>query len=190
MATAILGGILIGGSSSRMGQPKHLCQIDGRTFFERVVAALQPHVDQVVAIGAGELPAAPAGSTRLDDVAGVRGPLAGILAALRWRSDATWLVAACDLPFVTPAAIAWLLAQAAPDRAAVIPRIDDRGVEPLLALYTPRIGSAVEQLVAASVRGPCKLVELPDVHCPQVPPELVDCWRNVNEPDDLDWRGR
>mgnify|MGYP001581247924 CR=1 FL=1 len=35
---------------------------------------------------------------RIDDVTGVGGPLAGILAALRWRPDANWIIAACDLP--------------------------------------------------------------------------------------------
>lgn len=185
MAAPILGGILIGGTSSRMGQPKQICLLDGKTFFDRVAGALQPHVEQVLAIGAGPLPELAAPLARLDDVAGVQGPLAGILAALRWRADATWIIAACDLPFVTADAIGWLLAQAAPDRAAVIPRVDERGVESLLAVYTPAIRKAVEQLLAIGQRAPRLLAELPAVHCPQVPAALVGCWRNVNEPADL-----
>ena len=57
----LLGGVLIGGASSRMGRPKHLLEHDGTTFAERAVAALRPHVGDVVLLGSGEVPSSLAG---------------------------------------------------------------------------------------------------------------------------------
>ncbi|WP_215255455.1 NTP transferase domain-containing protein, partial [Escherichia coli] len=58
--------------------------------------------------------------TRLQDVSGVHGPLAGILAALRFRPDALWLIAACDLPALHADAIAWLIAESRQGGLAIL----------------------------------------------------------------------
>jgi molybdopterin-guanine dinucleotide biosynthesis protein A len=119
----VYGGILIGGGSTRMGMPKHLLRAGQRTFLELVVAALEPCVSQLVLLGAGELPDKCAQLTRLPDPPDIAGPLAGMLAAMRWNPDVAWLFAACDMPLVTPAAVAWLLEQRSPERVAVLPRL-------------------------------------------------------------------
>ena len=86
--TPLLACVLIGGKSSRMGQPKHLLNQAGHSWLERIVRTLSPFVDEVFLAGSGQVPAALTRLTRLSDVNGVQGPLAGILAALRHRPDA------------------------------------------------------------------------------------------------------
>jgi molybdopterin-guanine dinucleotide biosynthesis protein A len=67
-ATApLLGGLLVGGGSRRMGSPKALIEVDGLSLAERAAAALAPHVERVVLLGAGPVPAALAGLARLAD---------------------------------------------------------------------------------------------------------------------------
>jgi molybdopterin-guanine dinucleotide biosynthesis protein A len=153
---------------------------------EHVVAAVEPCVARVVLLGAGEIPKSCQRLTRLADPPGLAGPLAGILAAMRWKPDVTWLIAACDLPLVTPAAINWLLEQRAPGRVAVLPRASDRGVEPLLAVYEPQAREILEELAASGYHAPHRVAEHDAVFAPTPPADLVRAWRNVNTPGDLE----
>ena len=90
--------ILVGGVSSRMGTPKHLSTRDGRTWLDAIVETVSPLVRRLVLVGEAKGPPNLRGLQRLDDVSGVRGPLAGILTVLRHDPSAAWLVVACDLP--------------------------------------------------------------------------------------------
>ncbi len=180
----VLGGVLIGGTSARMGRSKHLLTLGGTTFLARVAGALAPATAAVVLLGEGELPEGAAGFARLADAPGVAGPMAGILAAMRWAPDRAWVVAACDLPRVTPAAVEWLLAQRAPGRWAVIPRVGP-GVEPLLALYEPQARLPLERLAQSGARAPRLLAGHPRACVLAPPDQLAPCWANVNTPEDL-----
>lgn len=63
----LLGGLLVGGGSRRMGRPKALIEVGGISLAERAAAALAPHVERVVLLGGGPVPAALAGLERLAD---------------------------------------------------------------------------------------------------------------------------
>jgi len=169
-----------------MGTPKHLLRAGGRTFLERVVAAVEPRVSRVVVLGAGEVPESYQRLTRLPDPPELAGPLAGILAAMRWKSDVAWLIAACDMPLVTAGAIKWLLGQRAPGRVAILPRASDRGVEPLLAVYEPQARRILEEVAASGCLAPHRVAEHEAVFTPTPPADLARAWRNVNTPDDLE----
>ena len=114
LKTPILGCVLIGGQSSRMGHPKHMIQKNGRTWIERTVELLEQLTSRVIIAGTGTLPESVRDCDRLVDVPHVRGPMAGILAALRWAPGSTWLVTACDLPLLSLSALKWLLSTRAP----------------------------------------------------------------------------
>lgn len=184
--TPLYGGILIGGASRRMGEPKHLLPAGAASWIEHAVAVVGASVERLAIIGSGALPPALGGVTRLPDVAHCDGPLAGMLAALRWAPDAGWLFVACDMPDISRAAIDWLLAQRAPGRWAVLPRLPARDrIEPLFAWYDPRIAARLEELAHGRARGFQALSDDPACLCPQVPDALVTAWRNVNTPAGL-----
>jgi molybdopterin-guanine dinucleotide biosynthesis protein A len=66
----------------------------------------------------------------LPDVPDKRGPLAGMLAAMRWRLDVSWLFMACDLPQVSSMSVEWLIGKRAPGVWAILPRLPGtEGVE-------------------------------------------------------------
>jgi len=182
----IYGGLLIGGGSIRMGRPKQMMEHRGRTFAEIVHDALAPHTGRVVLLGAGPVPAALAGLERLPDPPGLAGPLAGLVAALRWAPDAAWILAACDLPLAGPDAIGWLLHQRLPGVRAVLPSGPSGRAEPLLAVYEPNVRAMVGDLAARGVLAPRRLRGLPGVVSPAVPDHLAAAWRNVNSPRDLE----
>jgi molybdopterin-guanine dinucleotide biosynthesis protein MobB len=185
-ATPVWGCVLIGGQSSRMGQPKHLLQKDGRTWLEHAVTKLQAQVQQVVISGSGLLPESLADLPRIPDAPNLAGPLAGILAVMRWQPRASWLVTACDLPDVQPESFTWLLAQRKPGIRAILPQLaQERPLEPLLAWYDFRCRPLLENLAASGSLRLNRLAEQAGV-CALQPPQHLHCsWRNVNTPAEL-----
>lgn len=176
----VLGCILIGGKSSRMGQPKHLLVKDGQTWLQRTAECLGKVSQQVVVVGGGEMEGCLL--PQIPDVPDCQGPLAGLLAVMRWNPWATVLACACDLPDMTEAALSWLLEQRSPGVWALIPRIGDYH-EPLLALYDLRMRSVLETMARRDMRRLSSLIGADGVRVVSPPPGLVGAWRNVNYPE-------
>lgn len=183
----ILGGLLVGGGSRRMGRDKALLPgPGGAPLARRAATALSSCVDDLWLLGSGPVPESLASLPRLDDAPDVPGPLAGLLAALRHRPAATWVTCPCDLPHVDAAAVRWLLDQRRPGRAAVLPRVGNGPPEPLFALYEPAALALLEELAAARAAAPRELAGRPGVAVVPVPPTLGRCWRDVDTPRQLE----
>ncbi len=179
--TPVYGCILIGGKSSRMGRPKHLLEHGGRTWLEHTIERVGKVVERIVIVGRGEVPAHLSNHTRLPDIPDVHGPMAGMVAAMRWAPDVSWLMCACDMPQISVDALRWLLDSRAPGVWATLPDLFDNGhVEPLLAHYDPRAHALFEDLLARQVYGPSALATHPKIATPVPPQQLLDAWRNVN----------
>jgi molybdopterin-guanine dinucleotide biosynthesis protein A len=183
---SVRAGVLVGGGSHRMGGPKPLLELAGEAFIERIVGRLAAVADEVVLLGEGPVPEGCRDLRRIPDPPGLRGPLAGILGALRSTTSCSWILAGCDQPMVSEEALEWLLDQRTPGKWAILPRLDERGVEPLLAWYDPRARSLLEPLAASGALAPSHLMGHARVHTPEPPAALADAWTNVNTPEDLD----
>jgi glutamate dehydrogenase (NADP+)/cyclic pyranopterin phosphate synthase/molybdopterin-guanine dinucleotide biosynthesis protein A len=181
----VWAGILIGGGSSRMGRAKHLLRRGGRTYLEHLADAVRPHVSGVALIGDGGVPPALAALPALPDAPDRSGPLAGMIAAMRWHPAAAWLLAACDLPFAGDEVVQWLLAQRRPGRWAVLPSLREGMVEPLLALYEPQALALLEEVAAGPEPAPRLIARHPKAATPAPPPALHRAFFNVNVPADL-----
>lgn len=184
----LFGCVLIGGESSRMGSPKHLLESGGETWLERTVNLLGGITDQVVAAGAGSLPAALSDLAVLPDAPGVSGPIAGILAAMRWNPAVSWLVAACDMPCITTDALEWLASGRRPGVTAILPVIDEEhgSLEPLLALYDRRARAFLEAMVRRKDFGLQRLQQLPGAVNPIPDATIRGAWKNMNFVEDLE----
>ena len=181
----VWGCVLIGGKSERMGRPKHLLEQKGMTWLEVIVATLRERTEQVVVSGEGIIPASLQGILVVPDAEAIDGPLAGIIAIMRKFPGVSWLVAACDMPYIQTAALDWLLAQRTSKVAAILPELSGDGqVEPLLAYYDHSCLTLIERIVAQGSRRPGALVGLKGVTTPRVPVTLHSSWRNVNFPED------
>jgi molybdopterin-guanine dinucleotide biosynthesis protein A len=107
---------------------------DGATLVERWRATLEELGVPVVLVGQGEAYATLRLPMVEDEPPGV-GPLGGLVALLRHAGAGPALAFACDMPFVSRALVARLLA--APSEAPIVaPRRDARW-EPLCARYDP-----------------------------------------------------
>ena len=116
----IVGLVLAGGLSSRMGGgDKCLRPLGGRPILSHILARLRPQVDRVVLNANGD-PARFAAfdvTVAADTVEGFAGPLAGILAGLRWAAahvpEAGRMISvASDAPFLPPDLATRLIAAA------------------------------------------------------------------------------
>ena len=184
MTRPILGGVLVGGESRRMGRPKQFVEVGEVTMIEHVVRALCGEVEEVVLLGSGPIPAALEGLSRVADAESCQGPMAGILGALRTRPDACWVVAPCDLPLLRPEAVRWLVGTRNPGTWAVLPSLEGF-VEPLLALYEPESRTLLEEAATAGKFALHLLATRSRVATEEPPAALRRCWLNANTPHEL-----
>lgn len=146
----IVGAVLCGGASRRMGRDKALVEREGTALAVRVARALEAGgCDQVRAIG-GDGPALEAlGLVTVPDRFPGEGPLGGLATALEASpAEATLALAPCDLLDPQPAAMAALLAalaEAPEEVDAVVPVVDGRE-EWILSVWRVR-GPAAARVV-------------------------------------------
>jgi molybdopterin-guanine dinucleotide biosynthesis protein A len=99
----IVGLILAGGLSSRMGEDKALLEMDGITLMDRTARALRAAGVDVVAVSGSR----PGG---IPDQWPLAGPVGGIASAAGFLPDGDLLVVPVDMPHLTPALLQRLLA--------------------------------------------------------------------------------
>ncbi len=185
-AAPVYGCVLIGGASRRMGEPKHLIKIGGVTLLERTCRVLENSCQKIVIAGSGQIPNSLDVYAQLPDAPEAEGPLAGLLSAMRWAPLASWLVAACDMPDISPEALQWLLGRRAPGRWAIMGKPPGGGrVEPLCAYYDFRLRGHLERHARIGEFKLSALAAHPKTHTAEIPSHLAPAWRNVNTPNQL-----
>ncbi len=141
----MLGAVLTGGASRRMGRDKALLAVDGVALAERVAQALAAAGCAPVIL-AGQLPGLSAlGRPVWPDAptAGPPHPLRGVCTVLARSTAPRVLFAPCDLPALGPADLAALLAVGGPCVGVVGPRL-----QPLLCVLGPDHGPRAAALLA------------------------------------------
>jgi molybdopterin-guanine dinucleotide biosynthesis protein A len=186
----VMGAVMVGGQSRRMGADKAAMQFEGRSVLPRLVELLGGRLPEVWTIGR---PVAVAGLPQCVrwhlDLRSGAGPLAGIATALRVaraNGPRAVLAVACDMPALTGDVLDFLLEHRRPEKYATVLRNGQTGfLEPLAAVYEPRILEPIEQALDAGERSVVKLLESAGAHGVEVPAELAAALVNVNTPDEL-----
>ncbi len=194
----VTGVILAGGQSRRMGGgDKGLLDLAGRPMLAHVIERLAPQVGHVV-INANGDPARFAAfglPVVADTVAGFVGPLAGVLAGMRWsRANAPavrWIAtAAGDAPLL-PRDLVARSVEALQDRPGAVALAQSAGeLHPVIGLWPVALADDLEAQLAAGVR---KVLAWTDRHGTVPVPfpftELggteLDPFFNANTPEEL-----
>ena len=182
----LLGLVLAGGKSRRMGRDKALLDHNGQSQLAFAVHLLDEHVDQVFVSTRAEQRGE---SERrqfaqiIDHYEGI-GPVAGILSAMDEHPHADWLVVACDLPNIDALTIRELLQHRTCEQPFVAFASSHDGLpEPLCALYLDGSEALVRKFVEDGVHCPRKmLIRSSTLLLEQPDPRALD---NVNTVDDL-----
>lgn len=178
--------MILGGASERMGGDKARLPVGGVPGATRVARLLASLFDEVLLVGGSPPPDAP--GRRVPDVAGPRCALRGVVSALAASAAPRVLVAATDLPLLTPDLVLALVAW--PEADAVVPRGAD-GAHPLCALYAreavlpiARANLAAGRLAISQVLAAVETAWLEGADLALVDPEGLALF-NANRPEDL-----
>ena len=173
-----------------MKRDKALLEIGGQPMVLRMVELVRPLVAEVTLVGAPER-YGHLGVPVLADCEAGRGPLAGIVTALRATRFDWDLIVACDLPFLEAAFLDLLLSEAvAGQDDALVPQPED-GWQPLCAVYHRRCLPAFERVLASDY--PKITVAFEDLRVRAVTPDRLAqfafnprMFKNMNVPEDYE----
>jgi molybdopterin-guanine dinucleotide biosynthesis protein A len=144
----VIGVILAGGESRRMGRDKAFLPFGDRTLIEMVAARLRKACDDVLVVARDPAPFQTIGLRAVADALPERRSLVGIYTGLLHAAGPAF-VCGCDMPFLCPPLIRYMGGCAA-SADVVIPRLKD--YEPLHAVYTPACLEAIRHVLAAGGR--------------------------------------
>lgn len=147
MITDVTGVLLAGGKSRRMGEDKRFLLVGGQPLYERSLAALRLIFQEVrIVIAQDSLPL-PSDVPVLRDLVPNCGTLGGIFTGLKEAGTAHIFTVACDMPFLNPMVIRYLVSLKN-QADAVIVRLR-HGVQPTHAVYSRQCLPVFEEMVGA-----------------------------------------
>ena len=147
----MLGVVLSGGQSSRMGTDKGLLKLEAKTWAQTALdklAALQLPV--VISVNATQYETYPAvfpveELVKDDDKLDIHGPLAGVLSVHERFPQEDLLVLACDMPLMDPVIIEQLVIAYRNNHQEAYVFTNNDEPEPLCAIYTAKALTATLQ---------------------------------------------
>ncbi|MBC8044003.1 MAG: NTP transferase domain-containing protein [Rhizobacter sp.] len=178
----LYGLVLAGGKSVRMQQDKGSMDYHGETQREHVAKLLAPYCEKVfVSCRTEQAAIIEPGLVPLFDTFLDLGPAGGMLTALRAFPNAAWLVAACDLPYLTNASIEHLIARRNPLKVATAFHNPASGLpEPLLAIWESKSVHRIFDLLAEGYDCPRKVLINSD--CEILAAPFLAALANINTP--------
>lgn len=173
--------ILIGGDSSRMGSDKATYEVEGSPMATRVAdAARRAGAKEILLIGGTQTKAKKLDGTWKKDAYPGKGPLGGVITALRAAAHDKVVVLSCDMPFITDAVVTSLVG-GLDDAQASVGRTDR--LNWLCAAWSKsECLTTLQSVWKRDERSVHRAAVLLDVAEVPVPANAV---RNINEPSDL-----
>lgn len=194
MADSIVGVILAGGLSTRMGGgDKTLRLLAGKPILQHIIERIQPQTSELIINASGDasrfsgfnLPIIP------DTVGDYAGPLAGILAGLEWTAThhpaTLWMVSVSgDTPFIPLHLVARLLAAVKEEQTHIAVARTQGFCHPVIGLWSVSlmadlrhalIEEGLHKVDRFTARHPLSKVDFD--HNP------IDPFFNINTPEDL-----
>ncbi|MBA4396021.1 MAG: molybdenum cofactor guanylyltransferase [Syntrophus sp. (in: bacteria)] len=127
------GIILSGGENSRMSENKAFVVMDGERLIDRTLKIFRNLFKDVIVVTNSPLDYLDLDATLVTDIYPGKKALGGIYTGLFYAACPHAFVAACDMPYLNPQFIVWMMQQA-PAYDIVVPQTPG-GLEPLHAIY-------------------------------------------------------
>jgi len=187
MIPQISGVVLAGGVSRRMGRDKAFLELDGKPLIEIVLDQIRAVTTEVIVVTNALDQYAHLPARLVSDIHSGVGVLGGIHSGLTAAMYEHALIVGCDMPFLNPHLLEYLISLA-PRYDIVVPRLDDL-LEPLHAIYSRSSLPLIETQISAGRWQAFSFY--PQAHVRYVDrdeithfdPELLSL-QNANTPDD------
>jgi molybdopterin-guanine dinucleotide biosynthesis protein A len=180
----IVGLVLAGGRSSRMGIDKASINFHGKPQYMYLRDLLSAHSTQVY-LSVNNPERFTETDKRLLDRFQDFGPFGALLTAFAHNPNVAWLVVACDLPLVDGDFIAELLMKRDPSKVATAFMNPETGFpDPLCTLWEPKAYSRLLSFLARGHSCPRKVLINSDIAC--ISTSTPEKLRNVNTPQERD----
>jgi molybdopterin-guanine dinucleotide biosynthesis protein A len=144
--------ILAGGENKRIPVMKGFLEIKGRRIIESNVELLKEIFDCVIISTNNPECYFYLGVPMVGDIVEYRGPMTGLLSALITLEAPDIFVTACDMPFIKPELIRYIVNRWEKRWDAVIPIFDSKS-QPLLAVYSKKVVPKMEDSIRKGMRG-------------------------------------
>ena len=185
----MVGAVLTGGASRRMGRTKALIELDGVPMARRVADALAvAGCGSVIAYGGDPVELEPLGMPVLPDRHPGCGPLGGVLGALELFAESDLhldgvFVVACDLPALRGGDLVGMVDAVRRHRDVDVVVARTARIEPTCAIWMPRATGRLREMFDSGERALHRAIEQLESCAVEIEPGAV---RNINTPDDLD----
>lgn len=193
--TLPIGIILAGGLSRRMeGPEKSLLKLGSQTLIEGTISKLERQGLDIVINANGDTSrfAALSKPVQPDTVEGFAGPLAGVLAGMRWTQENTKathiITAAADTPFFPDTYTQDMLTSAKSSKAQIALASSNGRHHPVFGLWPVELANALEDFLVVEENRKVMLFVQRYENCKVEFANLangIDPFFNVNTPDDM-----
>jgi molybdopterin-guanine dinucleotide biosynthesis protein A len=169
-----------------MGRDKAFLMLAGQPLIEAISERLHAVVDEVIIVADDTQRCSPFADRCVPDVYPGVGTLGGIHAGLLAASHELALVVGCDMPFLNPDVLAWLVDAA--DGVDLVVLRHELGMEPLHAVYRKNCLPAIEGTIRSGERcafafyDQIRVRYMNPAEIPSLDPVLGSFY-NVNTPD-------
>ena len=179
--------LLMGGKSRRMGTPKALLTLEGKTFFERITQELAACGPVYISVDKKEhVPSCP--YPIIEDEIQEIGPVGGLLSVFHRISEKTIFLCDCDMPYMNREYIRALLSAYSGKTDGVLVRKSDGKLHMTGAVYSAAILPRLEKMQKEgcyrirelAAQGSFQMIE------EEVLGELAKALQNVNTPQEYE----
>lgn len=186
--TNLLGVVLAGGQSRRMGQRKELLRLrDGTTMLERMLRILRPVTDLQVISGLQDNnePHDIALPSIIPDQAAFTGPLGGIIAVTQCRKASGYLFVACDQPRLTKSLLEILLSHGTEVPTCFQSKANDF-IEPIPCFLPSNVIGEISAMYQRGERSVSKTLQTIGAHAVKLSQDEFESLRGVNTKEEFD----
>lgn len=183
------GIVLAGGKSSRFGRNKAFIQVDGEPIIERILKVFEQLFDSSLVVTNTPLEYQYLDVEIVTDIIPGMGALGGIYTGLLSISASHAFVVACDMPFLNPDLIRFIIRQSG-NFDVVVPKTPS-GYENLHALYSVSCIPTIERFLSREERQIYSF--FPMVRIKELLPEDIKPYDpeglsfvNINTPEDIE----
>jgi molybdopterin-guanine dinucleotide biosynthesis protein A len=190
MMTSLTVAIMAGGKSSRMGTDKSFVRLLGKPLIEHLLERIKGLGEETILITNRQAEYVHLGLPMFSDVLPEKGSLGGIYTAIHYSQQPYILVIACDMPFVNPDLLRYMIGLADGSYEVIVPRVEGYP-EGLHAIYHKdclepiRQRLEADQLKVVGFYDAVRVRYLDEPEYQSFDPQGLS-FRNINTPQELD----